>query len=118
MIIYVKLLFKIISHEKRYLQMYQTNAGYEITETKRYFGSSKREACIVATKDFNEGDELCLCIGALVPLTSEEESKLEGGRDFSIMWSQRKDVMCLLLGPARFMNVSYINKWMCLYINR
>ncbi|CAJ0754781.1 5859_t:CDS:1, partial [Entrophospora sp. SA101] len=49
-------------HAKRYLQMYQANAGYEITETKRYLGSSKREACIVATKDFNEGDELRLCI--------------------------------------------------------
>nr|CAG8458239.1 1923_t:CDS:2 [Entrophospora candida]CAG8465670.1 9963_t:CDS:2 [Entrophospora candida] len=95
---------ELLSHAKRYLQMYQANAGYEITETKRYLGSSKREACIVATKDFNEGDELRLCIGALVPLTSHEENKLEGGRDFSIMWSQRKDVMCLLLGPARFMN--------------
>ncbi|CAJ0630328.1 16388_t:CDS:2 [Entrophospora sp. SA101] len=95
---------ELLSHAKRYLQMYQANSGYEIAETKRYFGSSKREACVVATKDFKEGDELRLCTGALVPLTKEEDNKLDGGRDFSIIWSQRKDVMCLLLGPARFVN--------------
>src|ERR1044072_8157816 len=86
--------------------MYLPNAGCEIAETPRYSGSDKREACIIATKKWQVGDEIKYCTGVLVPITSEEERALEGGRDFSIMWSTRKDCMCLLLGPARFVNVS------------
>ncbi|CAG8504681.1 16585_t:CDS:2 [Funneliformis caledonium] len=84
--------------------MYLPNAGCEIAETPRYSGSDKREACIIATKKWQAGDEIRFCTGVLVPITSEEERALEGGRDFSIMWSTRKDCMCLLLGPARFVN--------------
>ncbi|CAG8525830.1 19494_t:CDS:2 [Racocetra fulgida] len=84
--------------------MYLPTAGFEIAETDRYSGSMKREACIIATKEWHVGDEIRHCSGTLVSLTTEEERALEGGRDFSIMWSSRKDTMCLLLGPARFVN--------------
>ncbi|PKY19287.1 hypothetical protein RhiirB3_432319 [Rhizophagus irregularis] len=97
---------EFISHANRYFEMYLPNAGCEIAETPRYSGSDKREACIIATKKWQVGDEIKYCTGVLVPITSEEERALEGGRDFSIMWSTRKDCMCLLLGPARFVNVS------------
>jgi len=89
--------------------MYLPNAGCEIAETPRYSGSDKREACIIATKKWQAGDEIRFCTGVLVPITSDEERALEGGRDFSIMWSTRKDCMCLLLGPARFVNVSNLS---------
>ncbi|GBC00248.1 hypothetical protein RclHR1_00380016 [Rhizophagus clarus] len=95
---------EFISHANRYFEMYLPNAGCEISETPRYSGSDKREACIIATKKWQVGDEIKYCTGVLVPITSEEERALEGGRDFSIMWSTRKDCMCLLLGPARFVN--------------
>ncbi|CAG8521680.1 1953_t:CDS:2, partial [Acaulospora morrowiae] len=72
-----------IMHAKRYLMMYLPNAGYEIAETSRYLGSSKREACIIATKPWHIGDEIKYCTGTLVHLTTEEEKALEGGRDFS-----------------------------------
>ncbi|KAF0480798.1 Histone-lysine N-methyltransferase SUV420H [Gigaspora margarita] len=93
-----------IQHAKRYFAMYLPTAGFEIAETDRYSGSMKREACIIATKEWHVGDEIRHCSGTLVSLTTEEERALEGGRDFSIMWSSRKDTMCLLLGPARFVN--------------
>ncbi|KAL1914766.1 uncharacterized protein VTP21DRAFT_8024 [Calcarisporiella thermophila] len=89
-------------HIRRYLCMYLPNAGYEISHTLRY--SSKAEACIIATRRWHVGDEIRLCTGVIATLTPEELQTLNNGRDFSIMYSSRRGSMCLLLGPARFVN--------------
>jgi hypothetical protein len=86
---------------------FMPNAGFEINSTKRYTGTM--EACIVATRDWEAGEQVTCCQGAIAELNSEEDAKLKKeGRDFSVMVSTRKKCTCLFLGPARFMNVRYI----------
>ncbi|KAG1378747.1 hypothetical protein G6F61_005565 [Rhizopus arrhizus] len=67
-----------VEHMKRYLNMYMPNAGYEISDTKRY-SEKKVEACLIATKDWQRGDEISLLSGIILSPT-------------------------LFLGPARFAN--------------
>jgi len=96
---------EFVQHMKRYLSMYLPNAGYEISETKRYSTSKRTEACVIATKDWSVGDELRLCTGAIACLNPKEDAELkQGQRDFSVMYSTRKGCSCLFLGPARFFN--------------
>ncbi|KAI8909292.1 hypothetical protein DFJ77DRAFT_117091 [Powellomyces hirtus] len=90
-------------HAKRYIAMYHPNAGYEITSTSRYKSSGKTEACIKATQDFQPGDEIRHCVGVIAGLSEDDEDYLHN-RDFSVMFSTKKDCNCLFLGPARFVN--------------
>lgn len=80
-------------------------AGFEVSSTTRYTGTM--EACILATRDWEAGESVDCCSGAITELTKEDDAKLKSeGRDFSVMVSTRKKCTCLFLGPARFMNVS------------
>ncbi|ORX43463.1 SET domain-containing protein [Hesseltinella vesiculosa] len=89
-------------HMKRYLLMYMPAAGYEISDTTRYSGV---EACLVATKEWHVGDEIRYCTGVLASLGPDDYAALKKSkRDFSVIYSQRKQADCLFLGPARFMN--------------
>lgn len=82
------------------------NAGYEVGDTRRYGGNGRRvEACLVATKDWHVGDEMLLLTGMIACLDPKDDAELKkGNRDFSVMWSTRKNCSCLFLGPARFAN--------------
>ncbi|KAI9350432.1 hypothetical protein BD770DRAFT_394492 [Pilaira anomala] len=97
---------EFIQHMKRYLYMYMPNAGYEVGDTRRYGGNGRRvEACLVATKDWHVGDEMRLLTGMIACLDPKDDAELKkGNRDFSVMWSTRKNCSCLFLGPARFAN--------------
>ncbi|KAH8555910.1 hypothetical protein BGW37DRAFT_152291 [Umbelopsis sp. PMI_123] len=96
---------EFVQHMKRYLSMYLPNAGYEISETKRYSTTKRTEACVIATKDWSVGDELRLCTGAIATLNAKDDAELkQDQRDFSVMYSTRKGCSCLFLGPARFFN--------------
>lgn len=88
---------------------YSVDAGYEIRDTTRYSSNGRDvEACLVATKDWNKGDQISNCLGCLLPLSVEEDEELRAkGLDFSIMQTTRKG-SCLFLGPARFMNVGIL----------
>ncbi|CAO3691332.1 unnamed protein product [Rhizopus stolonifer] len=95
---------EFVQHMRRYLNMYMPNAGYEIGDTKRY-SERKLEACLVATKDWHTGDEMKLLTGLIATLDPQDDAELKrGNRDFSVMWSFRKNCACLFLGPARFAN--------------
>lgn len=105
--------YKLFTNLRFYLFLvhnrYLPNAGYEISETKRYSTAKRAEACVIATKDWSTGDELRLCTGAIACLNPKEDAELKlGQRDFSVMYSTRKGCSCLFLGPARFFNVSYM----------
>lgn len=82
------------------------NAGYEVGDTRRYGSNGRRvEACLVATKDWQVGDEMRLLTGMIACLDPKDDAELKkGNRDFSVMWSTRKNCSCLFLGPARFAN--------------
>lgn len=92
---------------------YMPNAGYEICDTRRY-SSDSVQARIVATKKWVPGDEIRMCTGGIGYLNPEEDVMLrQTERDFSVMWSTRKNSHCLFLGPARFMNVSKGSLYIC-----
>ncbi|KAI9478340.1 MAG: hypothetical protein EXX96DRAFT_570464, partial [Benjaminiella poitrasii] len=97
---------EFIQHMKRYLYMYMPNAGYEIGDTRRYCNNGRKvEACLIATKDWHVGDEMRLLTGMIACLDPKDDAELKkGNRDFSVMWSTRKNCSCLFLGPARFAN--------------
>ncbi|KAI8342317.1 hypothetical protein BC941DRAFT_412431 [Chlamydoabsidia padenii] len=93
---------EFMAHVKRYLLMYIPNAGFEISDTDRYTGI---EACVISTRTWEIADEIKNCTGMIACLTPEDDAELKrSNRDFSIMYSQRRDSNCLFLGPARFMN--------------
>ncbi|ORZ17023.1 hypothetical protein BCR42DRAFT_326348 [Absidia repens] len=78
------------------------HAGYEISDTTRYTGV---EACVISTKAWEVADEIRNCTGMIACLKPEDDAELQqSNRDFSVMYSQRRDSNCLFLGPARFMN--------------
>jgi hypothetical protein len=82
--------------------MYHSKAGFEIDRTWRY-QSNKVESRLRSTKDWQVGDEIKNLSGIIVQLTPEEEKMLEN-RDFSVMFSSKRNSMCLFAGPARFVN--------------
>lgn len=89
--------------KKRYLP----SAGFEISDTTRYNGV---QGCVISTRQWFVGDEVFKCTGMIACLKPRDYHQLiESGRDFSVMYSQRKNSNCLFLGPARFMNVSNNN---------
>lgn len=88
---------------------YRHNAGFEVGSTTRYTG--KPEACLIATKAWNTGEQVTCCLGSIAALSEQDDLKLKSeGRDFSVMVSTRKKCSCLFLGPARFMNVRRLNE--------
>ncbi|KAI7869566.1 hypothetical protein BDF14DRAFT_1722628, partial [Spinellus fusiger] len=84
----------------------QPSAGFEISDTRRYSQEGEMaQACVIATKDWRVGDEVKFCSGVIACLASEDDDELKRqNRDFSVMFSTRKNCSCLFLGPARFMN--------------
>ncbi|GAA5921706.1 hypothetical protein JCM3775_001776 [Rhodotorula graminis] len=115
-------------HAKRYIIALRPDSGIAFHETDRYKnprGLSKSrpmpppvaaklrrdpstfiEVGVFATRAFKKGEVVNLR-GGIADLTEEEDDEMrdEGGRsDFSVLWSQRKECFCLLLGPARFVN--------------
>ncbi|KAL2919815.1 histone lysine methyltransferase Set9 [Polyrhizophydium stewartii] len=90
-------------HARRYFAIYSPRAGFELDLSARYPNSKKSEARLVATKAWNPGDEIHCCTGVFTELTEEEEETLEH-RDFSVMFSTKRDCFGLFLGPARFAN--------------
>lgn len=84
--------------------MYLATAGFDISQTDRYTAVTKKsEACVIATRDFDEGAELAQCAGSTAALTEQQDGELES--DFSVIRTSRRGTF-LFLGPARFVNVS------------
>ncbi|KAI8899533.1 hypothetical protein BC833DRAFT_360966 [Globomyces pollinis-pini] len=90
-------------HCRRYINMYHVRAGYEIDRTFRYKSTDKVEARVRSTRVWENGDEIKFMCGFIVELTPEEEKMLDN-RDFSVMYSSKRDANCLFTGPARFVN--------------
>ncbi|ORZ06571.1 hypothetical protein BCR41DRAFT_167585 [Lobosporangium transversale] len=93
------------THARRYLSIYLPTAGFEISHTDRYSSvTNKSEACVIANRPFEVGNELRYCAGTIANLNEQEEKDLENRTsDFSVIKTSRKGT-CLFLGPARFVN--------------
>ncbi|GAA5968072.1 hypothetical protein JCM21900_004503 [Sporobolomyces salmonicolor] len=116
------------NHAKRYILAFRPECGIAFHETDRYKNpaglkgakaqknlsaiaarrdpSTFIEVGVFATRSFKKGEVINLR-GGIADLTEEEDDELRdsGGRsDFSVLWSERKNCFCLLLGPARFVN--------------
>lgn len=117
------------NHAKRYILALRPDSGISFHETDRYKnprGNKSRkgkkpiavdtparrdpatfiEVGVFATRKFKKGEVVNLR-GGIADLTEEEDDEMRdsgGRRDFSVLWSERKNCFCLLLGPARFVN--------------
>ncbi|BGP25050.1 histone-lysine N-methyltransferase SUV420H [Rhodotorula toruloides] len=116
------------NHAKRYILALRPESGIAFHETDRYKNprsgprgkkraslpatTSRRdpetfiEVGVFATRNFKKGEVVNLR-GGIADLTEEEDDEMRdsgGRRDFSVLWSERKNCFCLLLGPARFVN--------------
>ena len=90
-------------HAKRFISIYCKNSGVEIERTFRYQNSGKVEYKLQATREWEVGEEINFLTGTIVELTRDNESQI-ASRDFSIMYSSKRQCNCLFCGPARFMN--------------
>lgn len=92
-------------HVFRYIGIFNSNSGYEVVPCNRYSGE-ERGAKVVATCEWNKGDKLPYLCGCIAEMNEEEEKKLlrPGENDFSIMFSCRKNLSQLWLGPAAYIN--------------
>ncbi|CAN6627306.1 hypothetical protein TRVA0_011S01244 [Trichomonascus vanleenenianus] len=94
-------------HVKRYVSIYMPECGFAVEVTDRYTSRSKTvEACVVARRVYQPGEEIKHLVGFLAHLTDDDEEQLNksNGKDFSIINSSRLGVNCMMLGPARFVN--------------
>lgn len=92
-------------HCKRFLSMYLAKAGVEVDRTTRYEAQTgKVEAKVCATRKWLVGDEIRCLQGINTDLSKEEEEALGGSRDFSVMFSSKRNCACLFTGPGRFVN--------------
>ncbi|KAI8910986.1 hypothetical protein EDD86DRAFT_265219, partial [Gorgonomyces haynaldii] len=90
------------SQLKIYITSYDKKSGFEVCRTTRYRSSDKIESRLMATRNWEIGHLMELCVGVTVVLTEEQERTLRN--DFSIIYSRKRKKHCLLLGPARFAN--------------
>jgi SET domain len=88
--------------------MYSLSSPFEVSTTDRYrsSGSSKLEACALATATIRKGETIPALSGIFLTLTREEEDHLkDADKDWSVLISGRKgNAAGLFLGPGRFVN--------------
>jgi hypothetical protein len=91
-------------HLQRYLSLFHPDCGFEVNVTNRYRSrSGSEEACIVARKDYDEGEEIRFLTGSFAELLPEDELSLDQN-DFSVINISSRELPCLMLGPSRFVN--------------
>ncbi|XP_001634769.3 histone-lysine N-methyltransferase KMT5B [Nematostella vectensis] len=92
-------------HMLRYIGIFHRDAGFKIHKCNRYSGESNG-AKVVSTGHWAKGDKLPNLCGCIAEMSEEEEKALlrAGENDFSIMFSTRKNLSQLWLGPAAYIN--------------
>ncbi|KAK9452955.1 hypothetical protein V1511DRAFT_463423, partial [Dipodascopsis uninucleata] len=94
-------------HSKRYLAIYAPDTGFELGTTERYrHASGRSELCVLARRTFEAGEQITHLTGRMAELTEDDEASFTNtqAKDFSIIYSERLDASCLMLGPCRFVN--------------
>ncbi|KJE91884.1 hypothetical protein CAOG_02948 [Capsaspora owczarzaki ATCC 30864] len=93
-------------HMLRYLGVFQPASGVLIVPTNRYSQDSRQGAKLCASRRWHKGEIIPLLCGCIAEITPQEEKSLlrAGQNDFSVMYSTRKEIAQLWLGPAAYIN--------------
>lgn len=98
----------------RYFELYLPSGSIEIAHTSRYtHRTGKSELCILATRSLPINTVITELKGSMARLSEGEEKDLrkkpDVRQDFSVIHSGQMKKNHLFLGPARFVNVSFID---------
>ncbi|TMS36207.1 hypothetical protein L596_003433 [Steinernema carpocapsae] len=93
-------------HLLRFMQLFYDDAGFRIERCTRYSLEGNSGAKLAATRHWERGDFIDTLVGTLGEMTEGEEGTFlkRGVNDFSVMWSTRKKVAQLWLGPGSYIN--------------
>ena len=84
--------------------MYLADCPFDVNSTKRYY-LDREDAGITARHRIPRGSTIAYLNGFQVDISLEEEDCItKDGRDFSIVFSSRRNRNAVFLGPARFVN--------------
>lgn len=97
-------LFK--EHVIRYIQCQHPLSGFMISVCRRFSTNDKKECKIRVTKKWLAGEHINKLCGVIAEMSAIEEARFitPGVNDFSVMYSTRKNISQLWLGPAAYIN--------------
>ncbi|XP_063677631.1 histone-lysine N-methyltransferase KMT5B-A-like [Bolinopsis microptera] len=99
--------FKVFKeHVIKYIHIQHPLSGFMVSICHRFSTDDRKECKIRVTKKWCAGEFIPKLCGVIAEMSLEEESNFitPGVNDFSVMFSTRKNISQLWLGPAAYIN--------------